>query len=161
MLTSDDLLSEAALHCRARQRPVFCYSVVHSRRNQGRRIPAKRSRYDQTRNNSRIVTTTRRWQSLGRHQKVECPNVYYDRAENRQAERNEAANQEKQAADDLEAADDVNVAAGKNACKYSPVTPCGRGGIGRKCRNPLEPKKTKINPRRIRAIIVKIFIRGQ
>ena len=44
---------------------------------------------------------------------MERPNVYYDRGQNCQAERNEAANQEKQAARDLEAADDVNVAAGK------------------------------------------------
>jgi len=44
---------------------------------------------------------------------VEGPNIYYDRAENYQAERNEPTDQEKQATDDLEAADDVNVAAGE------------------------------------------------
>jgi hypothetical protein len=44
---------------------------------------------------------------------VEGPNIYYDRAENYQAQRNEPTDQEKQATYDLEATDDVNVAAGE------------------------------------------------
>ena len=54
----------------------------------------------------------------------------------------------------------INVTAGKKACRYSPATPFWSGGIGRKCRNALDPKTAKINPRRTRAIIAAIFIQG-
>src|SRR5262249_5110280 len=36
--------------------------------------------------------------------------------------------------------------------------PSDDGGIGMKCRNKFEPKTTKITPRRLRAMIVAIFI---
>ena len=51
----------------------------------------------------------RRTKSRGRHQNVEEPNVYDDRAKNRQSQRNKAADQQQQSADDLEAADEVHV----------------------------------------------------
>jgi hypothetical protein len=38
--------------------------------------------------------------------------------------------------------------------------PSGNGGIGRKRRNAFEPKKTKTSPRKMRALMVKIFMAG-
>ena len=42
---------------------------------------------------------------------MEQPNVYYDSAENGQAERDKLTDQEQQATDDLESANEINVAA--------------------------------------------------
>jgi hypothetical protein len=49
--------------------------------------------------------------TFGSHQNMEDPNVYDNRAKNRQAQGNKATDQQQQTSDHLKPADDINVAA--------------------------------------------------
>jgi hypothetical protein len=97
--------------------------------------------------------------TLHGHEHVIGNYVHDDRAQNRERERHITIDEQKQAAHELYRTNYENILRLNQRIEECPAGVGGRGGIGRKCKKGLEPKKTKIRSKRIRAIIMAIFMR--